>query len=1009
MDAYFTKEKINAITEFLNEKTVVESKKVDNIEFQETGYKKGHTPPADGYRPLTDDFCFRGVDKHWWLHFKVSVPKCADGREMRLKFKTGKENEWDAINPQGILYINGKLVGGADVNHHEYPLQEGEYDIYFYLYSATVEGIFELYTSLDTVDLAVEKLYYDIKVPLEAANCFVENDKNRIDIFKHLLIAANMIDLRSPYNEDFYRSIKDADQYLATEFYGKACGESDVTVHCIGHTHIDVAWLWTLAQTVEKTQRSFSNVLGLMERYPEYKFMSSQPQLYAYLKESAPDVYEKVKEKVREGRWEVEGAMWLEADCNLISGESMVRQIIHGKRFMKEEFDVDSKTLWLPDVFGYSAAMPQILRKCGVDNFVTSKISWNEMNTMPYDTFMWEGIDGTEIFSNFLTAQDSRPDLSIDNYTNYNGFLRPNQVLGAWNRYQQKEYNKDVTLTYGYGDGGGGPTAWMLENQRRLSYGIPGFPKTKPSTTGEWLSKVRENFEKGCEELRRTPRWVGELYLELHRGTYTSVAKNKKNNRDCEFLLQKAESINAIAAAMGMRSDYPDQKLYSAWQTLLLNQFHDILPGSSIKEVYEDCDVDYAKIKDTANTEITTALDSVAANVKGRGELVYNPTGYNMSGLIEKNGELYETPEISAFGYKVVDLEKAESRVQVIGPMLENDYYTLVLDKAGRIKTLYDKVNCREVLIAGAYGNEFRVFEDFPKTYDNWEISRYYNEKMWILDSKAEITPFTNNVGAGFVVERDYLDSKISQTIQLYNNSRRIDFKTEIDWKQDHQILKIAFPLDVHTNKATYDIQFGNIERPTHSNTSWDAAKFEVCAHKWVDVSENGYGVALLNNCKYGFNTVGSTVSLTVLKCGTNPNVFADRCHHEFTYSLLPHSGDFREGLVQKEAYCLNNPMVSKTIDNADGTLADSYSAISCDCPNVTIDTLKKAYDGSGYVARLFDSFDCRKVVKLKVGFEFTSAYLCDMLENEIKELEVRGDEIILPLKNFEIATIKIK
>ena len=1009
MDTYFTKEKINSIAEFLNEKIVVESKKIENIEFLESGYKKGHTPPACGYRPLSDDFCFSGIDKHWWLHFKVTVPECSEGKEVRLFFVTGKENEWDAINPQGILYINGELIGGADANHHEYPLKAGEYDIYFYLYSGRVEGIFNLVASLHTVDLAVEKLYYDIKVPLESANCLAENDKNRFDILKHLQIATNMIDLRSPYNEDFYRSIKEADQYMATEFYGKACGDSDITVHCIGHTHIDVAWLWTLAQTVEKTQRSFSNVLGLMERYPEYKFMSSQPQLYAYLKESAPEVYEKVKEKVREGRWEAEGAMWLEADCNLISGESMVRQIIHGKRFMKEEFDVDSKTLWLPDVFGYSAALPQILKKCGVDNFVTSKISWNEMNTMPYDTFMWEGIDGTEIFSNFLTAQDSRPDGSTENYTTYNAFLRPNQVLGAWNRYQQKDYNKDVTMTYGYGDGGGGPTAWMLENQRRLSYGIPGMPKTKISTSAEWLGRVRENFQKSCKELRRTPRWVGELYLELHRGTYTSVAKNKKNNRDCEFLLQKAESINAIAAAMGTRPDYPDEKLYSAWQTLLLNQFHDILPGSSIKEVYDDCDVDYANIKNTANAEITNALDSIAANVKGRGELVYNPTGYDMSGLIEKNGELYETPEIPAYGYKVVDLSAAENRVQVIGPMLENDYYTLVLDKAGRIKTLYDKENRREVLIAGAYGNEFRVFEDFPKDYDNWEISRYYSEKMWVLDSKADIKPFTNNVGAGFVVERDYLDSKISQTIQLYNNSRRIDFKTEIDWKQDHQILKIAFPLDLHTTKATYDIQFGNIERPTHSNTSWDAAKFEVCAHKWVDVSENGYGVALLNNCKYGFNTVGSTVSLTVLKCGTNPNPEADRCHHEFTYSLLPHSGDFREAMVQKEAYRLNNPMVSKSVDNPNGTLVDSYSAISCDSENVTIDTLKKAYDGSGIVARLFDSFDCRKTVKLKVGFDFQKAHLCDMLENEISELEVRDGEIILPLKNFEIATIKIK
>ncbi len=1009
MDLYFTKEKVTAITKFLEEKIIATSHKIVNIDFQETDYKKGHIPPASGYQPLSENYCFHGIDKHWWLHFKVTVPKCSDGQEIRLKFKTGKETEWDAINPQGILYINGKLVGGMDANHHEYPLTQGEYDIYLYLYSARVEGIFNLDASLITVDLAVEKLFYDIKVPLESACCLSENDKNRADILKHIQIAANMIDFRSPYNEEFYRSIAAADEYLKTEFYGKACGNSDVTVHCIGHTHIDVAWLWTLAQTVEKTQRSFSNVLGLMERYPEYKFMSSQPQLYAYLKESAPDIYEKVKEKVREGRWEVEGAMWLEADCNLISGESMVRQIIHGKRFMKDEFGVDSKTLWLPDVFGYSAAMPQILRKCGVDNFVTSKISWNEYNTMPYDTFMWEGIDGTEIFSNFLTAQPSRPDGSVDNYTTYNSFLEPTYTLGAWNRYQQKEYNKDVAMTYGYGDGGGGPTAWMLENQRRLEKGIPGMPKTKISSSAEWLSAVRENFTKSCQELRRTPRWVGELYLELHRGTYTSVAKNKKNNRDCEFLLQKAESINAIATAMGMQKDYPDEKLYSAWQTLLLNQFHDILPGSSIKEVYDDCDVDYAGIKTTANAEITTAINAIAQNVKGSGELIYNPTGYNMCGVVEKDGELFETPEIPAYGYKVVDLAPTESRVQVIGPMLENDYYCLVLDKAGRIKTLYDKQNCREVLIAGAYGNEFRVFEDLPKDYDNWEITRYYNEKMWVLDSKAEITPFTNNVGAGFVVKKQYLDSEIIQTIQLYNNSRRIDFKTEIDWKQDHQILKIAFPLDVHTSKATYDIQFGNIERPTHSNTSWDAAKFEVCAHKWVDVSENGYGVALLNNCKYGFNTAGSTVSLTVLKCGTYPNEFADRCHHEFTYSLLPHSGDFREAMVQKEAYALNNPMVSKAVNNENGTLADTYSAISCDSPNVTIDTLKKAYDGSGIVARLFDSFDCRKTVKLKVGFDFTSAYLCDMLENELSELEVRGGEIILPLKNFEIATIKIK
>ena len=322
-------------------------------------------------------------------------------------------------------------------------------------------------------------------------------------------------------------------------------GDTGAVVHCIGHTHIDVAWQWTLAQTREKAQRSFATVINMMKQYPEYKFMSSQPQLYQYVKRAAPELYDEIKEMVRQGRWEVEGAMWLEADCNLPSGESLIRQIIHGKRFMQREFGVDSKILWLPDVFGYSAALPQILKKCGVEKFVTSKISWSEFNKMPYDSFLWEGMDGTEIFTYFITAQDLPKKGEDDNFTTYVGYIRPSQVLGTWRRFQQKEYNNETLITFGFGDGGGGPTRDMLEQQRRLAYGIPGIPKTKIETAGNFLDKVEKNFNENAEKLRRVPKWVGELYLEMHRGTYTSIAKNKKHNRKSELLLREAEALAA--------------------------------------------------------------------------------------------------------------------------------------------------------------------------------------------------------------------------------------------------------------------------------------------------------------------------------------------------------------------------------------------------------------------------------------------------------------------------------
>ena len=509
--------------------------KVENAEYFNCPYKKGESLPYDSaeFRPY-DGVLPLGKDSHAWLRFSLKAEDRGENLKPYLRVNTANIGAWDALNPQCMLYIDGELKCGLDINHREFPIKAGKnHEVYIYIYSG-MNDIASLPFSAELIykDEAAKKLYYDMKVPFDAACVFPEHYEESVIILKYLEAAADMIDFREPGSEKYYSSLKKAEDFLENEFYSKVCGRENTLcdgVFCIGHTHIDVAWLWTYAQTREKAQRSFSTVLSLMERYPEYKFMSSQPQLYEYLKEESPKTYERVKKAVAEGRWEPEGAMWVEADCNLISGESMIRQILFGKRFFREEFGKESEILWLPDVFGYSAMMPQILKKTGVSAFVTSKISWNDTNMMPHDTFLWQGIDGTEIFSYFLTAQDSHLNNPV-RYTTYVGNITPRQVLGTWERYQDKAYNSSVALTFGYGDGGGGPTEEMLEAQRRTARKIPGIPKTVPAHPSEFIKTAKENFEKNIKLLPETPRWVGELYLENHRGTYTNAAKNKKGS-----------------------------------------------------------------------------------------------------------------------------------------------------------------------------------------------------------------------------------------------------------------------------------------------------------------------------------------------------------------------------------------------------------------------------------------------------------------------------------------------
>ena len=562
-----------------------------------------------------------------------------------------------------------------------------------------------------------------------------------------------------------------------------------------------------------------------MKKYPEYKFMSSQAQLYKFLKEESPELYAEVKEMVRAGRWEVEGAMWVEADCNLSSGESLVRQVLYGKRFFKDEFGVDCKVLWLPDVFGYSAALPQILKRSGVESFVTSKIGWNETNRMPYDTFWWEGIDGTDIFAFFMTAQDKHRGQKPETPVTYNAKLNPNQLQGA---YDRKEINNEVMITFGFGDGGGGPTRKDLEYYNLLKKGLPAVPKAKMEFAGSMLSRVRAR----ALQNPKTPRWQGELYLEYHRGTYTSMAQNKRYNRKSEFLYEKAETT-ALLANILTGAAYPKAELHDGWETILLNQFHDIIPGSSIKEVYEVSKSQYEALLQAGNRMVKNAGAEVIGKVAtDGGVLVFNPNSFAASGTVQLNGETVFVRDIPAKGYKIVKDYEARGEVQATEKVLENAFFRIELDETGAFTRLYDKRNDREVLKSGARGNVLTAYEDYPRDYDNWEISNYYKEKSWELSDKAEIYPVTDGARAGVEIRKPFMNSVITQKVWLYDDVARIDFDTDIDWKEEHLILKTAFPVDINADKATYEIQFGTVERPTHSNTGWDAAKFEVCAHK---------------------------------------------------------------------------------------------------------------------------------------------------------------------------------
>ena len=973
---------------------------VDGITYRLCDYKTSNDLPSPAdLAPFKNGDAFgNGTCSHAWFRFTVQNA----GPDDILLVSTDKEEGWYFKNPQFVAYVNGKTRQGLDVNHHELYIDEGDNDVCLYGHTGFANADACLTVKLVTVDRAVRDLYYDIAYPLDMLTFLDAESGEYADILSYLHTAVSMLEFSDP--AAFGASVRAAHDYLTTAFYGEYCAPQRATTVCVGHTHIDCAWLWTLRQTREKVQRSFSTVLTLMKRYPEYRFTASQPLEYQFLKEDDPDLYRQVKERIREGRWEAEGAMWVEADCNLTSGESLVRQILYGKRFFKEEFGVDSRVLWLPDVFGYSAALPQILKKSGVDWFVTSKISWNDTNRMPYDTFLWRGIDGTAVNTHFLTAQSDYGKPS-DTHVTYNGHTGARMISGTYKRYGQKALHHEALLPYGFGDGGGGPTAEQIELLRRGFNGVPGCPNARPGFVREYLERLAASIK----DDPRLPVWQGELYLEFHRGTYTTQANNKKNNRRAELLYQNAELL-ATADKTLFGTPFPTEDLRRGWRILLTNQFHDIIPGSSIREVYEQSDRDYAeafgigrKIVDGAESRVASAVDARA------GYVVFNPHGFTTEGLVRIDGKAALTPPVPAKGYAAVDRFVTENHVRVDGHTVETNRYRVVFDDCWQIASLYDKQQSREVLQAGKPGNELRLYDDRPDTYDAWEWQAYSREKYHAVTAVDAVKTVRDGARCGVCVARSFGASRIEQTIWFYDDAGQIDFETRVDWHEEHRMLKAAFPVDVHASRATFEIQFGAMERPTHFNTAWEQAKFETCAHKYVDLSDSGYGVSLLNDCKYGHDVHDGVMQLSLLRAPTWPDEKADRGEHTFTYALCPHAGTLADSDTVKRAYYLNEPMTAVRATGKKTTIPAAWSAVTVDRENVICETVKEAENGDGVIVRFYECADRRTTATVKLGLPAGEVFLCDLMENELEKLPLTNGAFTHTFGNFEIVTVKIK
>ncbi len=935
------------------------------------------------YRPVELDYRWGPLWSTAWFCLRGMVPESFTGREFRLLFDTGTEALcwWDGTPYQGVeLHRQDvklpqsvqpgqtlKVFIEAACNHmlgvgekYGCPRRMG-------LMSQTKEG------RLKQAHLAAyhpqrAALACDLEVLIDLARSVDQDSAQGRYVLRGLQQACDLIN-----PQDVDSCIEQIRTAIAKVLNTPTDGTA-TTAYSVGNAHIDLAWLWPVRETKRKAARTFSTVMRYMERHPDYRFIQSQPQMYEWVRQEYPALFSELQQAAKRGQLETAGAMWVEADCNLISGESMVRQILYGTQYFKEHFDAEQNFLWLPDVFGYSAAMPQILTQCGLDTFFTQKISWNETNKFPHQTFFWEGIDGTAILSHFFPADT------------YIGKNMPGELRHGEANYKQSAHCPHWLNAYGWGDGGGGPTEVMVERVSRLDDCV-GVPHTKHSRVDEFTKVLHQNSDD-------LPTWVGELYLEMHRGTYTTHAANKRGNRTGERLLQDVELAQSLA---GGCSDSERANLLELWRLLLLNQFHDIIPGSGIAWVYEDSKHDYQRIHAEGQKLLADALERCATDngmsvlntaSHQRSMLVTVPsdsqvcqqTTSNLSGDSVGLAWAADVPALSLAALSTSN-EKPDAALSIDGLTLQNEHLIVKLDEVGRVVSLIDRHTQREAALPDQPANQLVLYDDQPPNWDAWDITSDYLRRPDHVNQPAEwrvvedgplrvACEFTRKLGQ---------QSRLVQRVQLTANARMVEFATRVDWHEKHRMLRVLHPVAVHSDFARYEIQFGHVRRPNHFNTSWDTARFEVCAQRWMDLSEPGFGVALLNDCKYGHSANGQVMGMSLLRSTDSPDPEADMGVHEFTYALMPH-GEFDGGEVTAAAELLNHP--PRVVPGVSSPGTQSLLTINGEhAGRVIVDGCKPAEDSRGVIVRLYEAAGGTGTVDLQLGNGWRMTEEVDLLE----------------------------
>jgi alpha-mannosidase len=891
------------------------------------------------YRPAKLGERFGPLWATYWFRGRATMPPEWSGERVELLWHTDSE---------GTLWQDGRVLAGLNRHHAEATLAD-------HASAGPVEF---------QVELACNGLFGRQDRPIELTRCELARwDAAAWKCFHDFellrqLEAHPATDpaLAGRLRSGLERFADTRDASILDELYGLHNAEHVHEVYAIGHAHIDTAWLWPLAETYRKTLRTFSTAVRYMDEYPDYTFACSQAVQYAWVKERNPDLYARIRAKVESGQFVPVGGSWVEPDLNIPSGEALARQLLHGQRFFEAEFGRRCDEFWAPDAFGYNGQLPQLMRGAGITRFLTQKLSWNKFNRPDNHTFTWQGVDGSEVLVHFPPADD------------YNSPADVNELVKTAHEYKNLDQSHVSLLVFGHGDGGGGPTREMLENLARAR-DLQGLPRTRIAEPSAFFAALEA-------ETPQRPVVVGELYFEYHRGVYTSQAFVKRGNRRGELGLRDAEFLSVL------RADYPRAELDRLWKLLLLQQFHDILPGSSITLVYDDARRDFA--------ELETGIDALI----GRGRTPVNTTCFPRRDVVD--GLMWEA-EPFASARQVTE----RGNVAIDGLVMENVHLRVTLGADGTVQRVLHKPTGREVLTAP--GNRFELYDDDPVDFDAWDIDPYtlrtrrdaQPAESWkvVTDTllRAEVA-FERRIGEA---------STVRQVVRLDAGSPRLEFHTTVDWHESHTLWKVAFPLDVRSANATYEMPFGYAERPTHYSTSFDRAKYEVPGHRWADLSEHGFGAALLTDSKYGYSCYANELRISLLRSPKSPDPEADMGAHEFAYALLPHAGGWREGGVLRQAVQFNSPLRW-----TDDEPFPSFATVDGD---LVLETIKRAEDSDDIVLRLYEPYGGRGVSHVVLDAEVVSARLANLLEDDGDALVVEDGAIAIPYRPHDVLTVKVR